>query len=260
MIRRLSGSVRQGIIFVVAVVCVAGLFFVPPIAQDPSYHDFADRRGLLGIPNFADVVSNLFFIAAGIYGLMAVMCRQKTMGKKLVTIWNVFFGGVLAVGVGSACYHYAPSNFLLVWDRLPMTVAFMSLFAAFITERMDAHKGVVLFPWLLLGGALSVLYWDWTENIGHGDLRPYAFVQFFPILALVLILLLFKSPHSHTRYVVWALGLYALAKVFELLDHQVYDMTRGVIGGHMLKHAAAAAAVYFLGRYVLLRRPVEAAV
>src|SRR6516162_8985087 len=30
---------------------LAGLLFVPPIAQDRSYHDFSDQRTLLGIPN-----------------------------------------------------------------------------------------------------------------------------------------------------------------------------------------------------------------
>src|SRR5215470_9671744 len=31
---------------------LAGLLLVPPIAQDQSYHHFADQRAWLGIPNF----------------------------------------------------------------------------------------------------------------------------------------------------------------------------------------------------------------
>jgi len=38
---------------------------LPPIAQDPSYHQFADQRTLLGIPNFWNVVSNLPFVLVG---------------------------------------------------------------------------------------------------------------------------------------------------------------------------------------------------
>jgi hypothetical protein len=30
---------------------------LPPIAQDQSYHDFADQRTILGIPHFWHVVS-----------------------------------------------------------------------------------------------------------------------------------------------------------------------------------------------------------
>src|SRR5215470_5032927 len=33
-------------------ISLAGLLLVPPIPQDQSYHQFADQRILLGIPNF----------------------------------------------------------------------------------------------------------------------------------------------------------------------------------------------------------------
>ena len=33
-----------------------GLLLLPPIAQDQGYHQFADQRTLLGIPNFWNVV------------------------------------------------------------------------------------------------------------------------------------------------------------------------------------------------------------
>jgi hypothetical protein len=47
------------------VVSLVGLLLLPPIPQDQSYHQFADQRILLGIPNFWNVVSNLPFIAIG---------------------------------------------------------------------------------------------------------------------------------------------------------------------------------------------------
>ena len=40
------------------VASLATLPLLPPIAQDPSYHQFADQRTLLGISNFWNVVSN----------------------------------------------------------------------------------------------------------------------------------------------------------------------------------------------------------
>jgi hypothetical protein len=47
--------------------CSVALFFAPPIAQPPEYHQFADSRTFLGIPNFLDVASNLLFLAASAY-------------------------------------------------------------------------------------------------------------------------------------------------------------------------------------------------
>ena len=40
-----------------------------PWRQDPAYHLFADRRAWLGVANFADVASNLPFLAVGLWGL-----------------------------------------------------------------------------------------------------------------------------------------------------------------------------------------------
>jgi hypothetical protein len=47
-----------------------------------------------------------------------------------------FFAGVGLTAFGSAYYHLEPTNDRLLWDRLPMTVAFMGLFAAVLSERV----------------------------------------------------------------------------------------------------------------------------
>jgi hypothetical protein len=41
----------------------------PRTAQPLSYHNFADRREWLGIPNFGDVASNVAFAIFGVWGL-----------------------------------------------------------------------------------------------------------------------------------------------------------------------------------------------
>ena len=45
--------------------------------------------------------------------------------------------GVGLVAVGSSYYHWRPNNARLVWDRLPMTVGFMSLIAVVLSETLD---------------------------------------------------------------------------------------------------------------------------
>ncbi|MDH5750231.1 MAG: hypothetical protein OEY85_13050, partial [Rhodospirillales bacterium] len=62
---------------IIIVICLflatlAGVLFVPPIPQPASYHGFADRRSFLGIPNFADVMSNFGFLIVGVLGLARV--------------------------------------------------------------------------------------------------------------------------------------------------------------------------------------------
>jgi hypothetical protein len=41
------------------------------------------------------------------------------------------------VALGSGYYHWRPSNSRLVWDRLPMTVGFMSLIAVVVSETVQ---------------------------------------------------------------------------------------------------------------------------
>ena len=53
---------RHFLILLVAAGMGSGIFFVDPIAQDETYHRFADAREIFGIPNFWNVISNALFV------------------------------------------------------------------------------------------------------------------------------------------------------------------------------------------------------
>jgi len=61
---------------ILTVVSLSALLLVPPITQDQNYHDFADQRTLLGIPNFWNVVSNLPLYRRRRGGTAAVSSRS----------------------------------------------------------------------------------------------------------------------------------------------------------------------------------------
>jgi len=239
------------------------VYFVPRIPQPLAYHRFADQRTLLGIPNALNVLSNLPFLFAGVAGLRFIR-RQPPYpaGRHFLTgaerwPWVIFFLGVTLTFVGSAWYHLAPDNARLVWDRLPMTLGFMSLFAAMIAERIDLRAGLWLLGPFLLAGLGSVLYWRWTELGGAGDLRPYAAVQFLPLLVIPLMLLLFPARYRGTAGIWIALLWYGLAKLLEEFDGQIYHLAQQIISGHSLKHLAAAVSAWWFLR--MLRRRVAVA-
>ena len=52
---------------------IAAALFLPAISQPPAYHDFADSRAMLGIPNFLDVTSNAAFLLVGAAGLAVAL-------------------------------------------------------------------------------------------------------------------------------------------------------------------------------------------
>jgi hypothetical protein len=224
------------------VVSLAGLLLLPPIPQDQSYHQFADQRILLGIPNFWNVVSNLPFIAVGAAGLWRFHHHSAII---------VLFLGILFTGFGSSYYHWNPNDSTLVWDRLPMTLCFMAILAIAVEERVSIKVGAILLWPLLATGLFSLLLWRWT-----GDLRLYAWVQFFPFLALLLLFLLFPAKYTATSYWLVAATLYALAKLLELFDDAIYSFG-SVLSGHTLKHLAAAAACLAILRYFQTRRPIN---
>lgn len=220
----------------------AGILALDPIAQDLSYHRFADERTYFGIPNFFNVLSNFPLMLVGVAGLgWTLRVRDSASDSLLRFTYGIFFAGVLLTGAGSCYYHAFPENKTLLWDRYPMTLAFMALFSIIWMEHLSRRGGMILLPGLLLLGLFSVWYWDHTEQLGRGDLRLYGAIQFLPLLLIPLILALFRSSYGKRHYFLYALGLYGLAKAFEHFDAEILQATT-VISGHSLKHLAAAAA------------------
>ena len=135
--RRLLG------LFVFMLASLLGLFLLPPIVQNQNYHDFADQRMLFGIPNFWNVASNIPFIGIGALGLWQFGHSRATM---------LLFLGIFLTGFGSAYYHLEPSDQTLFWDRLPMAIGLMAIFAIAIEERVDRKVGtILLWPMTAIG-------------------------------------------------------------------------------------------------------------
>lgn len=218
-----------------------------PIPQPQSYHNFADQRSWLELPNALNVLSNVAFALAGIWGLFLLFSpgRIKFFDYRERWPWIGVAFGLILTAVGSGYYHLAPDNTHLVWDRLPMAIVFMSYVAALISERVNIRLGLWLWPILLGIGIYSVLLWHVTELRGIGDLRLYLGIQVFTILS-ALVMLMAKSPYNRNWDLAVISLLYVLAIVFEMLDHQIYLLSREIISGHTLKHLTAASAGVWL--------------
>lgn len=249
-----SRAARLAVLALVLLAAGALVMSRPRIAQDPSYHRMADERTLLGIPNALNVLSNLPFAVVGVLGLLQVF-RGRAVSPDERAPYVAVFGGILLTAFGSSHYHLAPDNARLLWDRLPMTLAFMGLVAAVLGERVSAPLARALLIPLLGAGALSVVYWYRSELQGVGDLRPYALVQFGSLLAIMALLGLFPDPRVRpgTRYLAAGLGAYAAAKILEAADRPIFQLLQGLVSGHSLKHLAAAVGAWFIAA-MLARR------
>ncbi len=240
------------IALVTAVVVVTGVL-VDPVPQDQQYHQFADQRAYFAIPNVLNVATNLFFALIGFAGLYFLCIRRSLIVvDSIFAVYITFFAALAAVAPGSAYYHWTPDNQSLVWDRLPMTLAFMSFFTIILAERLSLKFARIIFLPLIIAGVLSIAYWHHSELAGNGDLRPYGLVQFLPMLLVPMILLMFDEKFTHGRAIWWFLGWYLVAKIFELLDHQIFEWL-ALISGHSLKHLGAGIGCFIYLRYLQTR-------
>jgi len=253
----ISSNTKFIILTLVAVISIVATTFVEPIPQDLQYHQFADQRSFFNIPNTLNVVSNLFFALVGIAGLFHLCIRRSlVIVQPLFPAYVLFFAALVAIAPGSAYYHWTPDNQSLAWDRLPMTLVFMSFFTIIIGERLSLRVAKVIFLPLLMVGLWSIVHWYQSELSGYGDLRPYALVQYLPMLLIPLILLISEARFSSDRAIWWFCGFYLIAKGFEVLDHQIFDFL-AIISGHSLKHLVASVACLIYLGYLQYRTSLE---
>ena len=251
----------QALLWLFGLVFLLVFLGLPAIPQDTGYFDFADKRPWLGIKNAFNVLSNLPYFLVGYLGFSYTHAHRndktKFIDRSETTAFYIAFAGIFLVGLGSGWFHWHPWDWTLVADRLPMTIGFMAILAIIISERINLRAGITLLPVLLFIGVLSVGWWIATERMADltGDMRLYGLVQFFPVVAIVLMLLWFPPRYQGARYLILILVFYGLAKLAEGLDGQIWDITGKIISGHSLKHLLAALATYCLVVYLKKRKP-----
>lgn len=245
-------SLRRVLPLLAILTFAAVMVFMAPLPQSQAYHDFADQRELIPhVPNTLNVLSNVPFLIAAVMGLRAAGQRSRFVSRLERTDAITFFLGVALTFLGSSIYHWSPSDATLSYDRLGMTVAFMAFLAMVWHEHVSDSRWML--PLLQLIGIGSIAWW-----VARNDLRPYAWVQFFPILLIVLILIAQKPGYSGERqtFIVMFVA-YAAAKAFEAGDGIVYRAAHGIVSGHTLKHLAAAAAPAVVARWIATREPLK---
>lgn len=247
---------RHWILLGIALLAVIGAALAPRIGQDPAYHLFADQRTLAAIPHFWNVVSNLPFFFVGWYGLRVWRTARWEHHHDRWPWLVVALSGFL-IGAGSGYYHWNPNNLTLFWDRLPMTLGFMGVFSAVIAERVNARLGWALLGPFLLWGIASVEIWRRTEAAGAGDLRMYALVQFYPMLAIPLALWLYSPRYTESHRIWQMIVWYMAAKILEAADRPIYLALGDQMSGHALKHLAAAMALWAPLKMIAERVPAD---
>lgn len=214
---------------------LALLAILGPAVAPPPFGDFVDVRAWGGIANAGDVLSNLFFLAAGLAGLVAVArVPSGTIAKAERAMAVVFFSGLVATSACSAWFHLAPDDARLALDRGGMALAFAGMLGLVTAGRVSARAGFVLACVVLVAA-------PWTIHAASsGDVLPWAVVQFGGMV--ILGALAFARPRAGALAVRWfaVIAIYAVAKVCESFDGAIFELTAQAISGHSLKHVVAS--------------------
>lgn len=229
---------KHHLLIVILVLPAFGLLWHGPVEQNELYHHFADTRIFFYVPNFFDVVSNFAFLIVGIIGL-----RNLPSNNDIKLGLKVFFTSMILVAFGSGYYHYQPNSQTLFWDRLPLAISFTSLLWL-MTKPVVGNLYFQLLKWpLILLGPASVIHWAYFS-----DLRIYLYIQFGGILYILLLALMFDIEPARKKYLSLTLGFYTLAKISEILDHQIFSITKHILSGHTFKHLLAAIGAFYVSK------------
>ena len=207
-----------------------------PITQPAHYHHFADAGAAWGLPNAADVLSNLGFAAAGIWGWLCCSDARSDDAGLRSPGYRLFLLALVLTAAGSFYYHLQPDDARLVWDRIPIALACAGLLAAVHGETTGSTHIMRNTVVLTIAAVCSVVWW----NIS-GDLRPYLLMQALPLILIPLWQWIHGTARLERRAFGAAIALYVLAKLAELHDHEILAIS-GFISGHTLKHLLATVA------------------
>lgn len=214
--------------------------FGPVLPASAHQHTLADQRALWGIPCALDVLSNLPFAIAGLWGLVTLRrVAPGMLDAPSRALASLFFAGLVCTAAGSALYHWQPQDAGLLWDRLGMVLPFAGLLGLAGASRVSARAGAAAAGTVLLAGSLAVLWWSHS-----GNLLPWAVVQLGGMLVVLALACLPRRDGALALHLGAVMALYALAKLFEAADHAVFEATGQAVSGHSLKHVLAAAAAW----------------
>ena len=214
--------------------------FGPMLPASAHQHTLADQRALWGIPCALDVLSNLPFAIAGLWGLVTLRrVAPGMLDAPSRALASLFFAGLVCTAAGSALYHWHPQDAGLLWDRLGMVLPFAGLLGLAGASRVSARAGAAAAGTVLLAGPLAVLWWSHS-----GNLLPWAAVQLGGMLVVLALACLPRRDGALGLHLGAVMALYALAKLFEAADHAVFEATGQAVSGHSLKHVLAAAAAW----------------
>ena len=225
---------------------VVAVYQVGPVMRGPGFHEYADARAWHAVRNAGDVLSNVAFLLAAA-ALIPLGRDQRAASARFAMAAGL---GVAAIGIGSAAYHTAPSDELLVLDWGPIAVTLAVVAAAVFDDRFGRRAGTAALIIGLVAGPATIAWWYAGGGTAGGDMAPYAAFQLLGVGLPVVVAVMAPGRLSAVPLVAALVGFTA-ARGLTARDADIFAAAG--ISGHSLKHVVAAIAAGFALR--ALRTP-----
>jgi hypothetical protein len=174
-----------------------------------------------------NALTNLVFVAAGIWGVWQVRKRRTGAAAEVLAWW------VVAIGIGSALFHTF-ANRLTIWADIIPIAGFTLAYTVFSLRRFAnlswGRTLLIFFAFYAAAGLLTFMVPDWLRvatNGSTGYLAPFLAFIFFGTLCV-------KAGSPAGWYSLAAACLFVAAMTFRLVDPFVCETFP--IGTHFLWH------------------------
>lgn len=216
-------------------------------AIDIDPYAFACDETLFSVPHFFNVVTNLSFLLVGVWGLLHLARAGRLTDRRFVN-WVGLWTSVVVLTFGSGAYHWYLTPATLAFDRFCITSIIAFLGAEIIAavfgwgpSRRLSLLFVVLSAGTVVAWLLGTTSWFYgvlqaAGGLGAVGVTVWAFRRGRIGREVLQPVLLFAA-------------FYGVAKIFEVLDAPICDLTGG-IGGHPVKHLLSAAGLLCLGAWM----------
>lgn len=176
----------------------------------------------------ANALTNLAFIAAGLWGVREVRRRKAGTFAEVLSWW------VVAIGIGSTLFHTFATRLTIWADVLPIA-GFTLAYALFNLRRflgMEWGKAIaVLIVFYAVAGAIAFAVPDWLRQASNGTtgyLPPFLALAFFGIWAAA-------SGNQAGWYNLTGSAIFVVSVVCRMIDPLV--CASFPLGTHFLWHA-----------------------
>jgi hypothetical protein len=217
------------------------------IAQPVHYNEFADQSAAFGIHHARRCLFQRRVRSGRHLGLAdpPALARQRPIARRMARL-QVVSDRTVPYRFRVRLLPPRPRQCPPDVGSAPIALACAGLLVGVRGDTQPRLKTEIEAIVLGFCAVASVAWWVYTDRSGADDLRPYLLLRGLPLVLIPLWQAIYRAPRVDRLAFAAAMVLYVLAKLAEVLDHEIANAL-GFVSGHTLKHLIATTATARLG-------------